>query len=77
MSNVVLSGIRIFEFVVPPLANTEQALEWGRGLTNRQRKLLLAAHKSMELAALNARHLQDRADFATIAQLWREAAEAR
>lgn len=73
-----MSGsITIRGFVIPSLANTEQALDWGRRLTNRQRETLLAAHKAMELAALNARHLQDRADFATTAQLWREAAEAK
>lgn len=71
------ASVRINDLVIPELANTEKAIEFGLTLTDTQRRELLAAHKAMELASLNASHLQDRANFATTAQLWREAAEAR
>jgi hypothetical protein len=71
-----LMSIRIHDLTIPDLRDTQEALDWGAHLTEEHRKLLLAARKGLELAALNASSLQDRANFATTAQLWREAAEA-
>jgi hypothetical protein len=70
-------AVRIHSFSIPALLDTKHAEEFGRTLDDAQRAQLTGAAKAMQFAALNASDLQDRVDFATIASVWREAAEEK
>lgn len=66
-------SLRLNDLVIPDFANTEQAEAWGAQQKPETRDLVRSVYKSFEKLSLESSDLQRRVEYATDAQLIREA----